>query len=241
MKFVEIVFGNSCFYTISNSKFSSNNIIMFNMLFNVADLNDIDNFNYELSFDLYNELTYSFKDDIDKLNYFINFNCKFRIWTSHFDVRSYLVFLYLCDYLKDKNCEIYVVFSDLLYSDIPSPSCLKEHELEELSNLTCKLSFNDINYYSSEWMRVVLENGEMRIMDNKKVLSVDFSYYDNLIIDTLTELGIVKFSRLVGEIMKIYYVDDILLSFLIKRLIDKNTINVIKVDKNNEFNTLISI
>lgn len=51
MKTLEIVFGNSCYYTMKDSKLNDN-ILMINVLFNVGDLSNYKNHKISIPDDL---------------------------------------------------------------------------------------------------------------------------------------------------------------------------------------------
>ena len=44
MNTLEVVFGDSCYLTMKNSKLNNNDILMFNVLFNIGDLSNVENF-----------------------------------------------------------------------------------------------------------------------------------------------------------------------------------------------------
>ena len=65
MNTLDIVFGNSCYQTIKNSKIN-NEVLMTNALFNIADLSNIENFEITIPQELYFEKSnIYFKDEYD--------------------------------------------------------------------------------------------------------------------------------------------------------------------------------
>lgn len=229
MEKVNIIFGASTFVTMKDSKLLNDNIIEFDTVFSVADLSNLDNYELALPKDIYKEnIYYSFNNEIKKLNEAINNNKEIRIWTSHFDINSYSLFLYLCDYLKDKDCNLYVVYSDEYDEKCYSPACMRETELEELAKLEHKLSKKEIRNYSNEWQIIMNKKSDMRILGNKKVKSVSFDYYNEEILNLLKELGEVKIVRLVGLFMNNHYLQDLVVSYFVDRLINNGKIKVIK-------------
>lgn len=206
----------------------NNNIIEFDTIFSVADLSNLDNYELILPKDIYNEnIHYSFNNEIKKLNEAINNNKEIRIWTSHFDINSYSLFLYLCDYLKDKDWNLYVVFSDEYNENCYSPACMRENELEELTKLEHKLSKEEIKEYSKEWQIIKNKKSDMRILENKNVKLVSFDYYNEEILNLLKELGEVKIVRLAALFMNNHYLQDLFVSYFIKRLINDGKIKII--------------
>ena len=98
MNKVNVIFGGSTFVTLRESDLLNNNIIQFfsnfNCVFSVANLSKIDDFKVVLPKGVYSEkIEYSFEDKINKLDEAINNNEDIRIWTSHYDIESYLLFL----------------------------------------------------------------------------------------------------------------------------------------------------
>lgn len=229
MEKVNIIFGASTFVTMKDSKLLNNNIIEFDTVFSVADLSNLDNYELALPKDIYKEnIYYSFNNEIKKLNEAINNNKEIRIWTSHFDINSYSLFLYLCDCLKDKDCNLYVVFSDEYDENCYSPACMRENELEELTKLEHKLSKDQIRKHSNEWQIIKNKKSDMRILENKKVKLVSFDYYNEEILNLIKELGEVKIVRLVGLFMDNHYLQDLVVSYFVDRLINEEKIKVIK-------------
>lgn len=229
MEKVNIIFGASTFVTMKDSKLLNNNIIEFDTVFSVADLSNLDNYELALPKDIYKEnIYYSFNNEIKKLNEAINNNKEIRIWTSHFDINSYSLFLYLCDCLKDKDCNLYVVFSDEYDENCYSPACMRENELEELTKLEHKLSKDQIRKHSNEWQIIKNNKSDMRILENKNVKLVSFDYYNEEILNLIKELGEVKIVRLVGLFMDNHYLQDLVVSYFVDRLINEEKIKVIK-------------
>ena len=228
MEKVNIIFGSSTFVSMRESKLLNKNIIEFDTVFSVADLSKLDNYEFVLPKDIYHkELTCSFTKEIKRLNEAISKNNDIRIWTSHFDINSYLLFLYLCNYLKNKDCNLYVVYSDEYDKNCDSPACMKANELEELIKLEHKLSKTEILEYSKEWQIIKNKKSDMRILENKKVKFVSFDYYNEEILNLLKELGEVKIVRLAALFMNNHYLQDLVVSYFIERLINDGKIKII--------------
>ena len=241
-KISEVVFGDSLCHEIKISKFSKNNtIIKFDPLFSICDLSNIDKhtltlndeycslINLELSYDISN--TYSLKNIINDLEESVKNNNKIRIWTTHNQIDSYLMFLYVCNYFSNTDSELYVLFSDEFDKECYSPSCMNENELEELSKLEHRLTKEEIKKYSNEWKEIINDNLDMRIIENNKVKSVTFDYYNNIILNKLNELGEVKMVSLVGRLMSDIHLYDTVFTYLIYRLIKEEKIIVTSKDK----------
>ena len=241
METLEIVFGNSCYMTMKDSNLKNNNILLFNALLNVGDLRAIREFKINIPDDLCNESSnYFFENEISVINDSVKRNDKIRIWTSHYNIYSYLIMLYICSIVKDKCCNLYVVYSDE-YNNFVSPSLMNSLELTNLSKFEHKMSKNDILKFSSIWENLVKTNSEMRVLENGIVKSVSIDYYDNVILNELKLLGTIEVVKLVAILMKNVYLIDSLYVYFIKRLIENNKIKVVKLDKNRFFNSVIEL
>ena len=242
MKILEIVFGNSCYLTMKNSSLCNNNILLFNLLLNVGDLSTIKEYKINIPGELYSENSnYIFENEISVINESIKRKDKIRIWTSHYNIYSYLIMLYICNFVKSKHCELYVTYSDEYNKNFVSPSLMNPKELENLVKLEHKLSKSDILKFSDMWNELVKNNSEMRILENGIVKSVSIDYYDNIILDKLKLLGTVKVSKLVGTLMKDIYLIDSLHVYFIKRLIKNGKIKIVKINKNRFFDSIIEL
>lgn len=236
----EIVFGDSLCHEIKISKFSKNNtIVKFEPLFSICNLSNVDkhivtlNDDYCLiSSEIYDvSNTYSLKNIINVLEESVKNNNKIRIWTTHNQIDSYLMFLYVCDYFSNIEYDLYVLFSDEFDKECYSPSCMNEKELEELSKLEHKLTKEEIRKHSNEWKEIINDNLDMRIIENNKVKSVTFDYYNDIILNKLNELGEVKMVSLVSRLMSDIHLYDTVFIYLIYRLIKEEKIIIISKDK----------
>ena len=242
MEILEIVFGNSCYLTMKNSSLGNNNILLFNLLLNVGDLSTIEKYKINIPDELCNENSnYTFKNEISVINESIKRKDKIRIWTSHYNIYSYLIMLYICNFVKNKHCELYVTYSEKKKKNYVSPSLMNPKELENLAKLEHKLSEDDILKFSDVWETLVKTNSEMRILENGIVKSVSIDYYDNVILNELKLLGTIEVVKLVAILMKNVYLIDSLYVYFIKRLIENNKIKVVKLDKNRFFNSVIEL
>ena len=220
MQTLEIVFGNSCYMSMKKSSLKSNNILLFNLLLNVGDISKIEENKINIPKELYNEKgNYLCKKEISMINNAIIEKEKIRIWTSNYNIYSYLIMLYICNIAKKQDCVLYVTYSDEYGTDYISPSLMSSIELEKLSRLEHKLTKDEIIKYSNMWEEIIKINSEMRVLENGTVKSVSINYYDNVILDKLKELGQVKISKLVAMLMKEIYLTDNLYVYFIKKLI----------------------
>lgn len=213
IKTLEIVFGDTCSNIMKKSSMNKNTILTFNLRLNVGDISRIDD-------NILNIIV----NNIDRNN-------KIRVWTSKKDIYSYLLMLYISSIIEIYNYDLYVTYSDEYNIDYISPRVMNEKELENLEKIEHKLSKNELMNNTKIWKKLVKENSELRVIDNGIVKSVSMSYYDEIILETLNELGKVKMINLVATLIGKIYVCDSLIISLIERLIDENKI---VIEKNSD-------
>lgn len=201
---------------------NKNTILTFNLRLNVGDISRIDD-------NILNIIV----NNIDRNN-------KIRVWTSKKDIYSYLLMLYISNIMEIYNYDLYVTYSDEYNIDYISPRVMNEKELENLEKIEHKLSKNELMNNAKEWRILVKENSELRVIDNGIVNSVSISYYDEIILETLNELGKVKMINLVATLIGKIYVCDSLIISLIERLIDENKI-VIEKNSDKYFESIVDL
>lgn len=222
IKTLEIVFGDTCSNIMKKSSMNKNTILTFNLRLNVGDISRIDD-------NILNIIV----NNIDRNN-------KIRVWTSKKDIYSYLLMLYISNIIEVYNYDFYVTYSDEYNIDYISPRVMNEKELENLEKIEHKLSKNELMNNAKEWRILVKENSELRVIDNGIVKSVSMSYYDEIILETLNELGKVKMINLVATLIGKIYVCDSLIVSLIERLIDENKI-VIEKNSDKYFESIVDL
>jgi len=229
MNKINLVFGLTMNYILKNTNLSED-ILQFNSMFETGDITNINNYEIKISKDIYkDDIIINFENEIKLLNNAIEEKKDIRIWTSHYEVNSYVLLLYICNYLKNKNVNIYVIFSDEYKNKLtPSPECFDQNEIIELLNIEHKLSKVEIDNYSNEWIKIKDSKADMRILENKEVKLVTFDYYNDQLLNILKDEGEIKVVRLIALFMKDYFLQDTVVAYLISRLIKKKKIKVIK-------------
>lgn len=152
---VEVYFSDACYAPLFKSALKANSFYCFDHDFTMGDIQNI------------------------SIDIPIPSTKKIRIWASHSDIHEYLSFLYICTYFKGED--ISVVFVDDYTPDLFSLSAATYNEVSELLKYEKILSAIDRNEYIQEWERLCLENGELRIFKNKKVISVSHDYFNEKI------------------------------------------------------------
>lgn len=242
MKTLDIVFGDSSCNMLRKINLEDSDILKVNTLFNVGDLSNISNYIINVPKDLcFDEKNYSIKEETDKIIDSINRRYKIRMWTSHKDIYSYLIMLYVSSVIKKYDYQLYVIYCDEYDKDCPSISAMKIEDIEKLVELECKLEDEEIKYNCDVWKKLIRDNSEFRIIENGIVKSVSLNYYDNYILDTLSRIGKVKISQLIGKLMQKVYLQDNLYKYLINNLIKNGRIIICRDNKVSYCDNLIFI
>lgn len=149
-----------------------------------------------------------------------------RIWTSKNDTEAYLIFLYVMSLLKDKECDIRVVYTD---------HCLASYAFHEIGLLLLneeKLSLEEVRRYAIEWDEIQKINSPLRILCKGEIKNITWDYFDDIILCTLRRLGKIEIGKLLGELMVQYsddehgYVGDMIYFQRVKDLIEQGKIQM---------------
>ena len=226
-KTLEIVFGNSCAHTMQNSDLREHDILMFNALFGVGDLSQIDKQIIGLPAELrlapaYEQVAAETKIIIEHLQQ----SQPLRVWAGHQHLDSYLLLLYVASLVQKHGGALSVVFCDEIDPIYQTPGMLRETAMVAAAQTAHQLAPAEIASLAATWDRLVQENGALRIIENGVVKSVSLAYYDRLILDTLQGLNRVRLSRLVANLMAKVYLQDVVWVYLINRLIATQQIKI---------------
>ncbi len=204
--------------------------IAFPLCLSIGNLSDIEKFDRQFLNELGSRyFGINFKEDIELIYNEIKKGSKIRIWTSHKSNDDYLLFLYLCDVLKDKLDNIYVVYSDEYNEYCWSLNCMDYLEVRQLFVKEYELSKTEINEYAKKWQQIRQVNSELRIIENRQIKNLSFNYYDEEILLRLKQKGECTIASLIGELMGdlvINDMNDLEYLYLINHLIKKNMIEI---------------
>ena len=170
-----------------------------------------------------------------KLDWFAKKAKKVRIWSSHISASNYLLFLFCCHYLKDK--ELSVLFSDDYQEDIYSIGMLNESEVLLLKEKEHVLTSSEKDAYDKEWKSIVLNAGDIRIMQDKKVACMSFLGVENILFEILKVIGPMSITDFCLFLMSNYVIDDIssdIYEYLIKRMIKEHKIVIVNTQRIND-------
>lgn len=230
MSVLEItISGTDRMVLVKSNLFNENDIIDFSLLLTYGKVKEIETKEYKkVSLAEFNP-----KKECDRLvKKLENYN-EIRIWYSLGDCEDLNTYYYLVNYLSDKNkiiysCNVYNECNNSLGSYTPS-------EIKKLLVNTKLLTKEDISSISLSWKQLEKENDDLRLIEDKKLVSHDFNYLDNKILEILnTYKEPVKYYSLVANLMsnKIYGLcSDLFFSARIDYLIEVGKIEVIKIRK----------
>lgn len=230
-KYVEIVLRGSDSETLKGV--INNPIIEFNIELVTSDISKIEDGYVLLSKEIYNKnIKLEFDNELNKLNEFIKKGYNIRIWTSHYNADSYMLLMYICNYIENKVEKIEVVYADEYDEGIYSIGCMKNEEIKKLLSFEHIYTKNEIKNFSKEWNKIRNTDTELRIIEDKKIKLVSYDYFDNKILETLNKEQTSIISLAVTLSTK-YYLSTTIIIFLIQRLIDNNKIKIIKQNEKN--------
>lgn len=233
-KIVEVALFGSGTGALHNSVFKENIIVDLLVLFSLGDLSNIDKYLVEVPEEIFHKkIVDDISDSVAKLNEYVDKGYKVRVWSSHYDVDYYLLLLFICNLLKNKVDSLIVLYSDEFNKECYSPGEMTGEELEKLSHKENILSKKEIIDLSNEWDKVVNDNGNVRIIDNGKVKSVSYDYFEEEILDMLKNNDSLRVMDLSYNLVFKYRIQSDLFVFLISRLINSGKINI--VEQNETF------
>lgn len=233
---VDILFGSSATYTFKKSNIN-NLVIELDILFSVADLSNIDNFKVTYPHNLFED--YDFSNEMNKLNDIVKDN-QVRIWCSKHDSDSYIMMCYLCDYLKDKTSNIYLVYSEDYNKNYNTPAIISENEFVSAIELAHKLTNKEILSLADNYNSIKDSKNKLRLMKNGNIIIEDYDYFDDIITDILKDKKM-RISSIVAKLLSNYdHMSDIIYCYIVQRLIEENVIEIVE-ENERFFNNVVSL
>jgi len=207
--------------------FDDGDIIAFSLLFTYGKIKEIETKeNKKVSL-----AEFSPKDEYNTLIEKINNYNEIRIWYSSCDSEDLNTYYYLVNYLSNKNKTIYSC--DVCNESNFSLGCYTSDEINNLLLSTKKLTQEEIGNISLNWRQLEEENSDLRLIEDNKLISHNFSFLDNKILKELsTYKEPVKYYSFVGNLMskKMYGLcSDLFFSARIDYLIETGKIKIVEI------------
>ena len=199
----------------------------------IGKIDSLTPFNRKCLSQYYENISYDFTDDFNKLTEIVNNSKKIRVWTSHLDSNDYCLLLFICYLYQDK--EISAFFSEEVDFDAITFGFVSKKEISKIEEREHILTNNQKENYSNEWKKVVNDNKELRYMLNGKVVSSNIDIFDNEIIHRLEKKGKIYICELIADLMsnpiipRVLY-SDWIYNYLINRLEVKKIIKSYIID-----------
>lgn len=239
---LEIVNGMSEYGVLKRSKlFKEENIIEMALLLNVGSIKDLENTEIKTTCDALIDV----KEKIENLKNKLKCNNTVRIWFSSLDSEDYSFFLFVIYLINKINKEVKINIINvgtipkndkLKYGSYWSLGCFSPNEIKELLQFERTLTQEEIQSLSKEWMKLESENSDIRIIDNKKLKSVNYEFLDKTILEELSKYEEVDEIRLIVDLMirerekhDLGGINgEIIFSYRINELIKQNKIKIVR-------------
>jgi len=224
--YLEIVSGFSAFGSI-RKVFPEHPRVLLSLSLHFGDISDI--YKQNRSWLVRNECDFKIFESFQKLEFFLEKVKRVRIWSSHISSNEFLLFCFLCDFIKDK--EISVCFADEYLPEVWSIGCMWEKEVKELSYKEHRLTPDEILKYQMIWEKVYFENSDLRFLKNGEVISVSFDFFTDMLIELVSKFQEISVKYFVGILMGEHFIEeygDFEYCYLIKRLIQKGVFQIVK-------------
>lgn len=230
---LEVVMGLSEILVLKESKlFNEEDIIGFSALSSMKKINNIYN---ETS----REISYckiNVKKEINNLREKVKNYKEIRIWYSSIDNEELCNLHLIIDLLKDNDILIHAI--DVGKEKVWSISCYHESQIKDLLKYDLIISQEEKNNYINTWNNLLIENKDLRIIENGILKSYDYEYLDLRIKEILKKIGEIKYIGLIGrcianEICNFH--ESIIFESRTEYLINKKEIIITKIQKEKNF------
>ncbi len=168
------------------------------------------------------------------------------IWKSN-NPYSLCGFYYTCYLLKDYACEVsYVDMPEyiILNNEIVSYNSFSEvapNNFNLFLQYEKELTQTLLNYYSSIWENLMVENSPLRAIVNNKLISVPIDFYDTIIRMNIPDSKFI-IASLISDVLEKsnLYVSDSIIAMRIKNMIDTNELIIVSdEDKENPYGKVL--
>lgn len=226
---LEITIDGTGKYVLKESNlFNESDIISFSLLLSSGNINNIENLEYKKV----NDISFSPKEEVKQLKKKVKQYQDIRIWYASRDNEDICTMYYLVNFLSQIDKTIYIC--DVSDGHSFSLGSYLSNEVEPLLANTKLLTQEQIDIISSYWQKLVMENADLRIIEDNKLVSKEFEYLDNKILEVLSNYETIKFYGLIGKCMSnglCGFWADFIFIFRVNYLIETGKIEVCDVKK----------
>lgn len=227
---LEVCFGDSCAGSLKTALRTSDLANLTHLLdlgkisgdLRLARRDFLDKCFYGLSKRMRRKLEKDFFDNIDRIINATKDGQTIRIW--HADAASdECGLLLLASILKDYDCKIVEVH----VHDTVSVAMLGCLEIADNCDAWTKPIAKDrLEQLDRQWQRLKAEDGELRILENGEIKTVEEDYFDDFILQCVPSQGTISRRTLVGNVLgsSKHYLHDDFVDYRIEALIEKNEI-----------------
>lgn len=226
---LEIVNGEANKFLFDNLEiFENSEIVNLSFLLNVGKIKNIDKQTKRYVCNREIEL----KEYIDIFTSKINRYKNVRIWYSSIDPEDRCFFLFVI-YLINKFYvnKINVSVVNVGKLSVQSVLCFAKNEIKNLFELEEYLNDQQIIQLANEWQILMLENADLRLIENSKIKSFSFEYLDLNMIKFLSKYKEIDKKRFVINCMEkklCSICGDLIFEYRINELIKCNKIRIVR-------------
>lgn len=242
---LEIVDGMSEYGVLKKSKlFEEKNIIEMALLLNVGSIKNLEQIEFKTTCDALIDV----KEKIENLKEKLKYHNTVRIWFSSLDSEDYNFFMFVVYLINKINKNIIINIINvgtipkndkLKYGPYWSLGCFSSNEIKELIQFERKLTIQEIDDISSKWKKLETENRDLRIIENKKLKSVNYEFLDKIALEELSKYEEIDEIRLIVDLMAREREKqdlggingEIIFRYRINELIKQNKIKIVRIEQ----------
>jgi len=228
---------------------NESNIIDMSLLLSFGNISDLNSEIFRSAL-IYEDIL--IKEKRDELLKLTNNHSKIRIWNSTGDAEDYCDFLYTLEILNSANVNVEINVIDgyeqkldrngNLY-EIQTITQRSEEEVKELINKEEKLDQEKTREHLNLWNKLKSENKYMRIIKDKKLISVEQNYFDDKIVYYMKKDYQPNYTirQLLGLMMSEFRIGDMFLVTRVDKLIENGKIKLVKKDDDRYYKSIIEL
>jgi len=216
-----------------SNQFPQDDIMNFCMILSYGKLKDLENQEYrEIPINIRKLIPWkvNVKEKLKELEEKIKINKDVRIWYSKLDNEDVCTMCFLIYYLsKYDDINIYISEVGRTWGGLGGYSA------DEIIHLVDKKELlENKNKYKELWKKIEKENSDIRIYENNEIVSHDYKYLDERILELLKQCGEINYYTFVGRCMGnsiCNFCGDIYFMARIDEMIKNNLIKITKIQQ----------